>query len=420
MKARRVFDVTRRFPHSTGLRAAWIALCTLILSAPAFAHDRTNSYSVWIINGTEANVTTQLWEIDTTRFDWGMAPRAERDSRTAAYLAEHLQLLAGDQPCRISRPPRPVHAPHGRLAFEWGLSCPRAAPLAIRSTVLLDVAPAHLHFARLRQDGGVEHERVLSSRAPQWSLNEVSDSAVQGETASTGLSGYIRLGVEHILSGYDHLTFVLALLLIGGTLSEVAKVVTGFTVAHSLTLALAALGYVHPAPAPIEALIGASIALVAAENIWLVSTRTWTLPAVMATLLLLLAGAAASGRGSIPPLTLCGLALFVACYFGLLRRVRRQTSLRWGIAFLFGLVHGFGFAAVLGETGLPANRVAIGLFGFNVGVEIGQLLVVCIVWPILYRLTRGNLTRRQWLIEVGSAAIAALGVFWFVSRGFAS
>src|SRR5205823_4014675 len=147
------------------------------------------------------------------------------------------------------------------------------------------------------------------------------------------------LGIEHILTGYDHLAFVLALLLIGASIGEVARVVTGFTVAHSITLALAVVGWVRPSAAPTEALVGLSIALVAAENIWLVGTRTAVVPVVISATLAVLAVAATAGYGRVPALVLAGLALFSACYFGLLARATRKRSLRWAAAFLFGLVH---------------------------------------------------------------------------------
>ncbi len=120
----------------------------------------------------------------------------------------------------------------------------------------------------------------------------------------------------------------------------------------------------------------------------------------------------------VPAMTFAGLALFALCYFGLPRRASRAASLRWSIAFIFGLVHGFAFASVLAEAGLPGDRIVPALFGFNVGVELGQLAVVSAVWPALRWLTRGRESVYRAVVEVGSAAIVALGVFWFVSRTY--
>jgi hypothetical protein len=239
------------------------------------------------------------------------------------------------------------------------------------------------------------------------------------DSEGESLRGYVALGVEHIWTGYDHLAFLLALLLLRTSLGEVARIVTGFTVAHSVTLGLATLGYLRPDTAPIEALIGLSIAIVAVENIWLSAGRGRLLPVGVGGGLALLAAASAAGYGRIPSLTLAGLALFALCYFALLDRLARPLALRWAIAFIFGLVHGFGFAGVLAEAHLPADRVAAALLGFNAGVELGQLAVIVVVWPLLVRLARLDAERLNGaLFEAGSAAVFALGLFWFLTRTY--
>jgi hypothetical protein len=125
------------------------------------------------------------------------------------------------------------------------------------------------------------------------------------------------------------------------------------------------------------------------------------------------------GYGRVPGLTLAGLAIFAACYFELLGAASRPALLRWAIAFVFGLVHGFAFAAVLSEAHLPADRLARALLGFNVGVELGQLVIVTLAWPLLHLATRSDRGRlRAAVIEVGSAAVCGLGLFWFVTRAY--
>jgi len=198
-------------------------------------------------------------------------------------------------------------------------------------------------------------------------------------------------------------------------------IVTGFTVAHSTTLALAALGVLRPDAAAVEALIGFSVALVCAENAWLLAGRPRLVPLAVTLGLVVLAALATLGVGALAPGVLLGLALFSACHFGLLDRVARPARLRAGVAFAFGLVHGFGFAAVLGELELPRERLVAALFGFNVGVELGQLAVVLAIWPLLLALSRlGGGRFATPLAELGSAAVCALGVFWFVSRAYGS
>jgi hypothetical protein len=175
------------------------------------------------------------------------------------------------------------------------------------------------------------------------------------------------------------------------------------------------LGYVRPQAAAVEALIGYSIALVAAENGWLLGGRDRVTPWLVAAAAL--AAAAATPR-ALPPVMLAGLALFSVCHLGLLARSRRPERLRAAVAFGFGLIHGFGFAGVLAELALPPARLVPALVGFNVGVELGQLAIVACGWAVLVGLDRLAVGSRRRIAELGSAAICGLGLFWFVTRGW--
>jgi hypothetical protein len=279
--------------------------------------------------------------------------------------------------------------------------------LTIRTTLFQSVAPSHLHFTRVAWPNGSVRERVLTYADPVFELGEAPD-------LSSSFVRYVKLGIEHILSGWDHMAFVLALILLAGGLGEVALVATGFTVAHSLTLAAAVLGYASVQSQAIEALIGFSIALVAAENLWLRSGRErwmpWLLAGVLAALALL-------GATRLSFSVLAGLSLFTACYFALAAQALRPLRLRIAVAFIFGLVHGFGFAGALTQMQLPTERLATALVGFNSGVECGQLLVIFSVWPLL-RLLERKPGARALAGDAASACICALGAFWFVTRSF--
>ena len=123
-----------------------------------------------------------------------------------------------------------------------------------------------------------------------------------------------------------------------------------------------------------------------------------------------------AGSGALFPTAWVGLALFSACHFGLLARSRRPERLRAVVAFAFGLVHGFGFAGVLMEMDLPVNRLLPGLFGFNVGVELGQLVVVGLFWPLSHWLERRRPAPYRLFAESGSAVVFCLGIYWLVTR----
>lgn len=228
----------------------------------------------------------------------------------------------------------------------------------------LDGAQAEVLVHAVLADG-TEVAGSLHDTADRLDLRPRSNAgapsaAAAASSATAVLGGYLRLGVRHILGGFDHLLFLVGLLLLVDKARALARTVTAFTLAHSVTLALAATGVVAPPQAPVEALIAASILLVALE----------------------LARRGAGGASASPSL------------------LSRSPALA---ALTFGLLHGFGFAGALAEAGLPADRAPLALLGFNVGVELGQLAVVA-----LLLVPAGALRRRAALVEGARGAGPAL------------
>lgn len=439
----------KRIPRKAGparnrMPPPWCANLLVALSlAAAFvsplvpaaeAHTKSTSYSRWNLDVTEdgartAKVQLRMPLLELTRFpvghDW------------PSYLQSHLRLMAGDETCTATAPLRQATEPSGWAIFRWQVTCPATGDLRLRSDVLADVLSTHLHFARVADPESGIRERVLVAGSPEWPL-AASAEAASDETAGTTIGGYIALGVEHILAGWDHLAFVAALLLLSASLREVLTLVTAFTLAHSITLGLAVVGFLRPEPVSVEILIGFSIALVAAENSWLLAGRGRGVPAIFTAALAVAALLAATGgnlvagtgaetelrgpgplAGALPAIAWAGLALFSWCHFGLLDHSHRPERLRAMVAFAFGLVHGFGFAGVLMEIDLPTERLLPALFGFNIGVELGQVVVVAVVWPLLRALARQ--AEGAWyrlLAETGSAAICGLGLYWVVMRNW--
>ena len=219
-------------------------------------------------------------------------------------------------------------------------------PLAIQNVLVLlgdDIAQDVLN---------AKHDSVALTEAPPPSLISV-------------FGRYVASGIEHIFVGYDHIAFLIALLLWARNFWPVVKVVTAFTIAHSITLALAVLDVVSLPPSIVEPMIAASIIWVAAEN-------------------------------------------FFSC----------RIAGRWKITFLLGLVHGFGFAGVLRAFGLPSDALGLALAAFNIGVEIGQVVIVGLAVPVLIladRLLRRD-TRSRLLVKLLSSVIAALGLYWLIER----
>jgi hypothetical protein len=406
------------------------------LAPPASAHGKSVSYSAWHLDSDGAQISVRIPLLDLSRLGIplpldGSANTSSATRGVGLYLAERLELLTPAGSCTRLADPSSRPAETGWVRFRWSVECPPASPMTLRSRILLEQSPSHLHFARitLKPEDPTQRarvvERVLTAAETDWPLStsalDVPTSTPSAELQGTSFTSYLRLGIEHILSGWDHLAFVLALILLARSLGEVARLVTGFTVAHSVTLALAVLGWIRVESGPVEALIGFSVALIAIENSWTLAGRGRWVPILTVTGLLALAGGAAlAGIPFLPALTVLGLAIFCASHFELLRRAPDANLHRVALAFAFGLVHGFGFAGVLAEMTLPTERLATALLGFNVGVEIGQLAVVAVAWPLLAGLRKIAQGRPYRIFaELGSAAICGIGLYWFLVRSLA-
>ena len=260
------------------------------------------------------------------------------------------------EPCRPGRVAlRDVRAGLKAL-LDYSLSCP-ADPgrleLEENWTALFGEHYQTIVSIRSPEGGGGEH--LLGEGTPRVSVD-------LGTPSPTGLVGFVRLGVEHILTGYDHLLFLFALLAGAANFWQVLGIASMFTLAHSITLSLAVLGLVHAPSAVVEPLIALSIIWVAIENV-----------------------------------------------FGAGRLWRRLA-----VTFLFGLVHGLGFADALSPLALAGWPLVRALAGFNIGVELGQIIAIALALPIM--LVIGRLASAVLVYRYASLAVAAAGAYWLVER----
>ncbi|MGB8221667.1 MAG: HupE/UreJ family protein [Polyangiales bacterium] len=379
-------------------------LLALLVPASALAHQKSVSYSKWTLLDDGAIAEVRVAWLDLTSIplgpDSGEAP-ADRSS-VLPYLQSRLVLESDSGPCEAI-PASGTWLPEERgwVRVEWRVRC-SAPPTRLRSRLFTSLTN-HVHLATVL--GSVPIDLVLSSMAPWGSIDVATKTGRTG-----GIGRYLRLGVEHILGGWDHLAFLILLIVVARNLRDVALLVTGFTVGHSVTLAAAALGVVVPHVRAVEATIAASILLVALENIGMDQVRGGAFPVIAAVALF----AASAAFGGLP--AFWGLCLFTVCYFALVRKLAGFGRQRWLIACLFGFVHGLGFSTVLLEQELPRAQLVQALFGFNVGVELGQLGVVVCIWPILRWLrSRGF---GQTVVDATSFAGAAVGTFALLVRVF--
>lgn len=294
------------------------------------------------------------------------APLASLGPGSAALVDD------GDDVVFTLRFPRPISDAQVRFSNRWLTRLPPAenyvATFVLKEDDKLLAGPllisGEMPTIDLALPASPEIKAAFSSREPEAA--QPAGFTPSAEPARVSAGAFFKLGVEHILTGYDHLLYLAALILGCTGLRAIIGIVTAFTVSHSITLALATLGVVTPPSALVEQVIAGSIVFVALENLWL--------------------------RG-------------------------RDPKLRQVVAFAFGLVHGFGFAGLLADLGVGAEHgaVVVPLLSFNLGVEAGQLLVIAIVLPLLLQARR-----RPRFITVlqpaASVAVAALGLIWLVDR----
>ena len=252
-----------------------------------------------------------------------------------------------------------------RDGVQFDLSYPGAseAELSIRSTWLDKLPRGHRQFLSVLDGGNISLAQAMLDAAHS-SLTVQLAARAQPAAAPHGFRDFLALGVEHIATGYDHLLFLFGLLLVGGSLRAALKIITSFTVAHSITLALATLNLINIPPRIIEPLIAASIVFVGVQNL-----------------------------------------------------LTRNMEKRWLLTFAFGLIHGCGFASALRDLGIGANgsSIVVPLVSFNLGVELGQLTVAALVLPCIWWCHKSPVFVRR-LVPVGSALIVLAGGYWLLER----
>ncbi len=395
-------------------RFLWLALiAACLLAAPAGAHTRSESHSSWLVDGNAVRLSFTVSDVE--------AKRITRDGTVAddraliAYLVGKEGATAGTQACRASIKPRPTTAAAGYRRIEFNFQCPAPEGIALHNGAFFELVPTHVNLAQIQTADGSFAEQLLTTDHQVIELEGANGEGL----ANAGFLEFVRMGVMHIFTGIDHMSFLVGLVLISRRLRDLAFVVTGFTLGHSLTLALAVTGIIRPHAEFIDALVALTIALIGVENIAVATRRPglvalWTGGALAAMFALRLAGI-----GLLPPLLLFGAGLFSANYLMISGHVRDAGRLRLVVTLVFGLIHGFGFAADLLNDPIPPARLAELLVGFNLGVEIGQLSLVLALSGGIWLLHRWRLTLpRPIVVDVCASALVAVGVYWFIGRSF--
>ena len=393
--------------------AALIGLLLLLTGTCAQAHIRSESHSSWLIDKRLVRTTVTFSDKEAETIARGRRPS---DGEIVTYLASRIGVAAGGQTCHPTAPGRMLEAATGYRRSEYIFDCPTEKNLVLQFKAFFDLTPSHVDFAQIQFADGEVVEQLFTQSDLRFDLTE----SQEGRFKSTGFLDFVEMGIMHIFTGVDHMSFLLGLVLISRRLRDLVFVVSGFTLGHSITLALAVTGIIRPHAQYIDALVALTIALVGVENIVLSLEKPTKLALATGTFLLAMALLSVWGIGVLPPALLLGAAIFSAAYLLISGQLHDSGRLRMVVTTVFGLIHGFGFAADLLEAKLPPEKLAQILFGFNIGVEVGQLTIVLAVSGLVV-LARGIklATPRPITVDVLGSALIAEGVAWFVSRSFA-
>ena len=354
------------------IRLLLAALFAAGLSVSAMAHSQ--SYGYLTVNADTGNGQVELavrdadllYSLDSDSdgvITWGEV--TARESQIATSLLSGIALKRGENSCALSPAPMMIddHGGETYLALPFTGACAATGPLTIGYTLMFGRDAQHRAIVAVNEGGATQ--TIIMSPGTQSATISAGDGALSRFTT------FVAHGAHHIWMGYDHILFLITLLLatalgtrglgLRSGMIEATKVVTAFTASHSLTLGLAATGLVNIPAEITESLIALTIAAAAANNIWpVITTRVWL------------------------------------------------------VALIFGLVHGLGFANVLSDLGLPRDSLLASLLAFNVGVELGQLAIVAVVLPVIYMLTAPRLGWKS--MPVANALIIAVGLLWFSDR----
>jgi hydrogenase/urease accessory protein HupE len=362
-----------------GLRAARGAILVVLFSLlplqEAAAHDPGLS-SVTIrqcTNSLEATLTlavrdaAQLVELDDDRN--GIVTQAEFGrgrSQLEAVVAAQL-IIAPDAKPATAQFTRSRLDTNNNVEVHLDFRAVVFSSLEIQSKLIASLPLGHRQYLQVQNSAGETVFEVLLSAAADRATAQftVTDANVPTRETGSSFANFVVLGVKHILTGYDHLLFLFGVLVVARGFVSSLSIITSFTIAHSITLAVATFNLAQIPSRIVEPLIAASIVFVGVENLL---------------------------RGDIP-------------------KARRLVT------FGFGLIHGFGFASVLRETGIGAGTggIALPLFSFNLGVELGQIMVAAVALPIIWKLRTSPVFVARWA-PACSAAVVLIGSFWFADR----
>ena len=390
------------------------------LLSPLNAHYFSESFSKWNVVDNKVEANFSLLTLESTRIfqveNYQKIMFEENLSETDVfkiYLSQHLKVTSEGKNCSLVDEIKELNSQEGSLNLSLNFECPSNNEIKIINNALFNLVQSHIHIARIYIENNLYTEKALFFHDQSIDLNEEKEN----NSFSNSFYKFFSLGLDHILSGYDHLLFILGLLLLVTNLKRLLLVITGFTIGHSLTLSLSVINIIQVKSSLVEALIGYTIMFVGLEYLYKENNdhRVSMIFIVTLSLLLLIFGNLINPN--FPYFLILGILLFSLGYFYLLKNLNSENNLLSIITIIFGLIHGFGFGGFLLGSKISSENIFSGLLGFNLGVEVGQIIFVLLILLIYKLLMTLKITK---IIEVmknlSFFAVVFFGFFFFIQR----
>lgn len=384
--------------------------CSLLIvcSIVSEAHNRSESYSKFNFTSNEQGMAIQITGSIKQDIFNNLNPTSHFQSYESLVTYLDKAINPGSS-CKLNESVEiNENISLGVLKFVWSYQCLQI-PESISMSLFQDLGVTHTHIARGVIDGQSVPEFMFASTQDAWVIGLPGESNVN----QSSYFGYFKSGVQHILSGWDHLTFLLGLLLLfTGRFLIIA--ITGFTIGHSLTLGLGAMNVLRVHSEIIETLIGFSILLLAVEYFL---KHAFEINKLIKNLALsFCAFLPLTIFGNLDLILIVGLALFLTFYLSLTNHYSNPW-LPLMVTIFFGLIHGLGFASSIAESGIPQDRLLPIILSFNIGVEVGQLAVAFTLLAFL-KLTKTyfRFSDFNYLHGAMGTFVFSMGTFWFISR----
>ena len=398
-----------------------IILFVLFSINSSHAHYFSESFSKWNISNQDIKVNFNLLELEATRilkidkYQKLLSNNLSENEIFKIYLEKNLFVESEGIGCDLKDDAKILSSKEGYLRVELNYKCPFSSDIKIVNNALFYLIDSHIHIARIYRNNSILLEKALFFNDQSIHINE----EVKEKKIFEQFSNFIHSGFNHIISGYDHLIFVLGLLLLINNFKLLFLAITGFTIGHSITLALTALEIVIPNISLIEAIIGFTIMFVALEYFNEKQNSPYISIAFLITLSTALLILSVINILHIPVFLLTGLLIISISYFLIKNYYTTGDKLLISLTVAFGLIHGFGFGSFLMSTNFDTSQTIISLLGFNLGVEIGQLVfvgLILLIYKILITLKINNVI--IFSKDLFFIITLSMGMFWYIQRLF--